>query len=296
MYVEIAGRRIGPDYPPYLVAEVGINHGGSLDNAVRMIRLAKMAGADAVKFQKRNPRVCVPRDEWDTPRKTPWGAMPYIEYKERLEFGAVEYDTINHVCKEEGISWFASPWDEDSVDFLERYNPPCYKIGSPSLRDEPLIGKVLDTGRPIILSTGMSTREEIFRALYLCDEAVDRIIVCHCTSIYPCPRTQLNLRMISTLREWLPGIVIGYSGHEISGRVSPAAVALGASLIERHFTLDRRGWGTDQAASLEHWQFKDMADRIHETWQSLGDGVKQVYPEEAEKRKVLQREVHIAAP
>ena len=288
-WVEIGGLKIGLDYPPVLCAEIGINHNGSLEDALSMIRLAKMSGAQMVKFQKRTPRVCVPQDQWDEPRETPWGIRSYIEYKEAIEFGAVEYDMIAHVCKEEGLVWFTSVWDEPSVDFMEAYGPPCYKIGSASLTDESLLAKVLDTGRPIIMSTGMSTREEIFRALYFCDEAADRIVLCHSTSIYPCPLDKLNLRFIQVLHEWFPHLPIGYSGHERAARITQAAVALGASYIERHFTLDRRGWGTDQAASIEHWQFKDMADKCMETWQALGNGVKEIYPEEEEKRAQLRR-------
>jgi N-acetylneuraminate synthase len=292
-YVTIGDRRIGPDYPPFLVAEIGINHSGSIDDALEMIHLAKMAGAEAVKFQKRTPRLCVPQSEWNKSRQTPWGEMSYIQYKERIEFDRFQYQQIADKCAEEYVMWFASVWDREALSFMRAFDPPCYKIGSASLTDEPLIAKVLDTGKPIILSTGMSTQEEIFRALHFCDEAADRIIICHSTSIYPCPPDKLNLRFIRTLQDWLPHLVIGYSGHERAARITQAAVALGASYIERHFTLDRRGWGTDQAASIEHGQFKDMADRIHETWQALGDGVKVVYPEEEEK-KVTLRKVPVA--
>lgn len=292
-YVEIGDRCIGPDYPPFLVAEIGINYAldkNFLQNALDMIHLAKMAGAEAVKFQKRTPRICVPESEWDKPKETPWGGRTYIEYKEDIEFDAAAYDAINAKCKEEGIMWFASVWDEPSLEFIEKYGPPCYKVGSASLTDEPLLTKILDTGRPIILSTGMSTTEEIFRALYFCDEAVGRLILCHSTSIYPCPKEKLNLNAIKTLKDTLKDVVVtGYSGHEVGTSVTAAAVALGASYIERHFTLNRRGWGTDQAASIEHWQFKQMADQCHEIYKALGDGVKEVYPEELEKRSSLRR-------
>jgi N-acetylneuraminate synthase len=288
--VNIAGIPCGSEHPPILCAEIGVNHNGSLDDAVKMIHLAKMSGASMVKFQKRTPRICVPKDQWDKPRETPWGMRTYIEYKEDIEFDAAAYDTINHVCKEEGIPWFTSVWDEEALAFMEKYNPPCYKIGSASLTDWPLVSAIVDTGKPVILSTGMSTEQEIFQAIMHISRAWDRLVLCHSTSIYPCPREKLNLRMIPALQELFPKLVIGYSGHEISGRITPAAVALGASYIERHFTLDRRGWGTDQAASIEHGQFKDMADRIYETWYVLGDGVKVVYPEEEAKKATLKRE------
>lgn len=295
-FVQIEDYKIGPDYPPFLVAEIGINHNGSLDDAVEMIHLAKMAGANAVKFQKRTPRICVPESEWAKPRETPWGTMPYIEYKERLEFNGREYDTINHVCKEEGILWFASVWDEPSVDFISKYNPPCYKIGSASLTDHALINAVSTMERPLIISTGMSNLEEIMEA-YGCVEGAEgivmrgRVVLCHSTSIYPCPLEKLNLRFIEWLKSHYVACVIGYSGHEQGVHSTSAAVALGASYIERHFTLDRRDWGTDQAASLEHWQFKEMAAQCHEVYQSLGDGIKVVYPEEEEKKASLRRTV-----
>jgi N-acetylneuraminate synthase len=293
LYVQIGDHKVGSEHPPFLVAELGINFALDhpdkfLDNTVQMIRLAKMSGAMACKFQKRTPRICVPRDQWDKPRETPWGMRTYIEYKEDIEFNGREYDTISHVCKEEGILWFASVWDEESLDFIEQYNPPCYKIGSASLTDDALLKKVRKLDRPMILSTGMSTDEEIDHATWLLRPTVRRVIVCHSTSIYPCPLDKLNLSYISVLREQY-GDPVGYSGHERGVHVTPAAVALGASYIERHFTLDRNGWGTDQAASIEHWQFKDMADRIMETWMALGDGMKQVYPEEQEKMASLRR-------
>ena len=284
----------GREYPPVLVAELGINYAYNesedfLGNILSMINLAKMAGADIVKVQKRTPRVCVPRDEWYKCRSTPWGEMDYIAYKEKLEFDAVAYDTINAECKRLKIPWFASVWDLESLAFLEPYDLPCYKIGSASLTDWELVKATVDTGKPVIMSTGMSTETEIFRAIWHLSRAWDRLVLCHSTSIYPCPKEKLNLKMIQTLQRDYPKLVIGYSGHEVDGRVTPAAVALGASYIERHFTLDRRGWGTDQAASLEHWQFKQMADRIHETWFSLGNGIKEVYPEEEAKKVSLRR-------
>lgn len=287
--VTIAGREIGPDHPPYLVAEIGINHNGDIDAALEMIGLAKMAGADAVKFQKRTPRLSVPEHMWDDTRLTPWGYMPYIEYKERLEFGVEEYNAIASLCACLEIPWFASVWDEESLEFMEQFNPPCYKIGSASLNNRELVQLIVNTGKPTVLSTGMSTIQEISQAIW--GSAIQslhegRLIVCHSTSIYPCPKEKLNLRRIAILAN-SKVYVTGYSGHEISSRITPAAVALGASYIERHFTLDRRGWGTDQSCSLEYDQFKDMAERCHEIWSSLGTGIKEVYPEELEKKKQL---------
>ena len=294
MFVEIGDYKVGPEYPPFLVAELGINFATNnnrnfLETALDMMYYAKMSGANACKFQKRTPRVCVPRDQWDKPRETPWGLRTYIEYKEDIEFGQREYDAIAQQAKELGIMWFASVWDEPSVEFMEQYDPPCYKIGSASLTDHALLDVVRATGRPIVLSTGMSTPGEIVHSMRLLGEE-GNVILCHSTSIYPCPKAQLNLRMIPQLQYLFPGDIVGYSGHEAGTEVTPAAVALGASYIERHFTLDRRGWGTDQAASIEHWQFHHMADQCHAIWVALGDGIKQVYPEEEAKKVSLKRD------
>lgn len=260
--------------PALVVAEIGINHNGSLDTALRLIDAARDAGADYVKFQKRTPRLAVPRSEWEKPRETPWGVMRYIEYKERLEFGATEYDVIDMYCRQHGIGWFASPWDVPSVDFLTHYNLPMMKIASASITDERLLVAASEAGVPLVISTGMSTLEEVRRAVDLAGPSLTTI--CHCNSTYPCPPEELNLEVMATLRREFPGFEIGYSGHEVGLATTVAAVALGASYIERHITLDRAMWGTDQAASVEPQGFARLVRDIRSVEAAMGDGVKRV--------------------
>jgi N-acetylneuraminate synthase len=285
--VEIGGRRVGAGEPVLVIAEIGINHNGSLEMARKLIDGAYVAGAEAVKFQKRTPELCVPKEQWHLERDTPWGRIPYIEYRRRMEFGDAEFAAIDRHCRERGIFWFASCWDEAAVDFVERYQPPCYKIASASLTDHDLLCKVRATGRPVMLSTGMSTAAEI-------DEAVVRLgrrdlLIAHSTSTYPCPPSDLNLRMIETLGRLYPECPIGYSGHETGLAPTWAAVALGASFVERHITLDRALWGSDQAASVEIGGFLRLVANIRDVEKSLGDGVKRVYPGELAHLAKLRR-------
>ena len=282
-------RAIGPGQPCYIIAEIGINHNGSLDTAKQLIDAAVTAGADAVKFQKRTPELCVPRDQWEKQRDTPWGRMSYIDYKRRTEFGQHEYDAINDYCLAKGIDWFASCWDEPSVDFMEQYRPVLYKMASASLTDKPLLDRVRATGRPLMLSTGMSTQQEIMDAVQ--HVGLDNLLIAHSTSAYPCPPQELNLRMIQTLQAQYPHTPIGYSGHETGLGTTVTAVALGASFVERHFTLDRALWGSDHAASVEPGGLAKMVRDIRDTEASLGDGVKVVYESEKEPLRRLRREV-----
>jgi sialic acid synthase SpsE len=283
----IGGREIGPDRPVYVIGEIGINHNGDLDNAIALINHAKEAGMDAVKFQKRTPEVCTPRDQWDIERDTPWGRMTYITYRHRVEFGVEEYTAIDNHCKEVGIDWFASPWDVPSIDFLEQFNPPVYKIASASLTDDELLTAARATGRPVILSTGMSTPDQIRHAVEVLGSA--NTILLHANSTYPAPIEQLNLRMINTLMADYPNVPIGYSGHETGLQTTVAAVALGASVVERHITLDRTMWGSDQAASVEPQGMHRLVRDIRAIEHALGDGVKQVYPGELAAMKKLRR-------
>jgi N-acetylneuraminate synthase len=285
--VRIAGKRVGAGEPVFVVAEIGINHNGSLELARKLIDGAVLAGCDAVKFQKRTPERCVPRDQWNVERDTPWGRMTYIEYRRRVEFGAAEYEAIDRYCRERGIHWFASCWDEEAVDFMERFEPPCYKAASASLTDLPLLRRMRATGRPLMISTGMSTMEEIDLAVDAVGE--DDLLIAHSTSTYPCPTEQLNLRMIDTLRRRYPRVPIGYSGHETGLAPTWAAVAMGATFVERHITLDRAMWGSDQAASVEIVGLVRMVANIRDIERSLGDGVKRVYPEELAVRRRLRR-------
>ncbi len=286
-HVKIGNKLVGDGQPVFIIAEIGINHNGSLEIAKKIIDGAVQAGCDAVKFQKRTPEICVPKDQWYIERDTPWGRMTYLEYRYKVEFGKDEYTEIDRYCKEKGILWFASCWDEPSVEFMEQFDPPCYKAASASLTDIELLKKKKSTGRPLIISTGMSTMEEIEAAV----EAIgtDNLLIAHSTSTYPCPPEELNLRMIHTLKAKYPMCPIGYSGHETGLATTWAAVALGATFVERHITLDRAMWGTDQAASVELGGFARLVSNIRDIEKALGDGIKRVYESEIGPRKKLRR-------
>lgn len=289
------GRIIGEGQPSYIIAEIGINHNGSIDIAKKLIDEAVAAKADAVKFQKRTPELCVPLDQWEIQRDTPWGRMSYIDYKRKTEFGAVEYSIIDQYCKERGIDWFVSPWDVDSVDFMEQFDTPIYKLASASLTDLELIEKILKTGRPLMISTGMSTQNEIVNTVKFINEfdANYPLMIAHSTSAYPCPLEQLNLKMITTLKGMFPGTPIGYSGHETGLSTTVAAVVIGATFVERHFTLDRAMWGSDHAASVEPQGLARLVRDIHDVELASGDGVKKVYDAEIGQMKKLRK--HISA-
>ncbi len=273
----IGSHRVGDAHPTFVVAEIGINHNGDLRLAKRLIRAASRAGADAVKFQKRTPELCVPAEQRATYRETPWGYITYLDYRHRVELGRSAYDEIDRYCREVGIEWFASVWDEPSVTFMEAYDPPCYKVPSAALTDHSLLHGVRAAGRPLILSTGMSTMAQIEEAVE--EAGQSDLVITHSTSAYPCDPTELNLRMIPTLRDRF-AVPIGYSGHEVGLVTSAVAVALGASVIERHITLDRAMWGSDQAASVEPEGFERLVKYIRVTQAALGDGIKQVYSSE----------------
>lgn len=285
--VKIGNRYVGDSHPVYVIAEIGINHNGSLDVARQLIEGAALAGCDAVKFQKRTPELCVPADQRDIERDTPWGRMRYIDYRYKVEFGRQEYAEIDAFCREKGIHWFASCWDEEAVDFMEQFNPPCYKAASASLTDLALLKKTASTGRPLIISTGMSTMEEI--ALAISELGSGNLLVAHTNSTYPCPVEELNLRVIETLKAAWPDVPVGYSGHEVGLATTWAAVALGATFIERHVTLDRAMWGSDQAASVEISGMSRLVSNIRDIEKALGDGLKRVYDGEMAARKKLRR-------
>ena len=289
--VKIGNRWVGEGYPTYIVAEIGINHNGDLDTARQLIQSAKDCGVDAVKFQKRTPELCVPPEQMNQMRETPWGYITYLEYRHRVEFGVKEFEEIDRFCKRLEIDWFASPWDEPSVDFLADFDVLTYKVASASLTDHGLLKKILRTGKPIILSTGMSTMEQIQTAVSLLGE--ENLIIAHSTSAYPCKPTELNLRMIETLKKAYD-CPIGYSGHEVGLVTSVIAVALGASLVERHITLDRAMWGSDQAASVEPVGFRRLVKDIRVTEQALGNGVKTVYDDELPILRKLRRNNDLA--
>lgn len=284
--VEINGKLVGHNHPAYLVGEVGINHNGDMDIAKQLIKAAKEAGLDAVKFQKRNPDVCVPEEQKTQMRDTPWGYISYLDYRFKVEFDKKQYQEIDDYCKEIDMTWFASAWDESSVDFMEELDTCAYKVASASLTDHSLLKKMRDTGKPVILSTGMSTMEEIREAVAVLDK--DKLIITHSTSAYPCPPDELNLRMIPTLMNEFD-CPIGYSGHEVGLVPSAIAIAMGACMIERHITLDRAMWGSDQAASVEPKGVSQLVNYIRVTERALGDGVKRVYESEMSSRLKLRR-------
>ncbi|MBL1088759.1 MULTISPECIES: N-acetylneuraminate synthase family protein [Streptomyces] len=290
---KLGTREAGPGRPVYVTGEIGINHNGDLENAFALIDAAADAGCDAVKFQKRTPEVCTPRDQWDIERDTPWGRMTYIDYRHRVEFDEDGYRAIDEYCKKRGIAWFASPWDVESVAFLEKFDVPCYKVASASLTDDELLRAMRATGRTVILSTGMSTPKQIRHAVEVLGS--DNILLCHATSTYPAKAEELNLRMINTLQEEYPNVPIGYSGHETGLQTTLAAVALGATFIERHITLDRAMWGSDQAASVEPGGLTRLVRDIRTIEESLGDGVKKVYESELGPMKKLRRVAGVVA-
>lgn len=284
--VSLNGRMVGEGHPTYIIGEIGLNHNGDVQIAKQLIDVASVFGCDAVKFQKRTPELCVPPDQQNVMRDTPWGRMTYLEYRHRVEFSEEEYAQIDRHCREKGMQWFASCWDEPSVDFMEKFNPPCYKVASASLTDDALLKKKIDTGRPIIVSTGMSTMTEIEHAVNLFPR--ERLILLHATSTYPCKASEINLRMIQTLREKFD-VPVGYSGHEVGLQISLAAATLGAVAIERHITLDRTMWGSDQAASIEPSGLQRLVRDIRIIEQALGDGVKKVYESELPIKAKLRR-------
>ncbi len=284
------GRKIGKGQPCYIIAEIGINHNGSLEITKKLIDEAIAAKADAVKFQKRTPEICVPKDQWEVMRDTPWGRMTYIDYKRKTEFGITEYATIDQYCKKSGIDWFVSTWDVPSVDFMEQFDTVMYKLASASLTDLELIERILETGRPLMLSTGMSTMKEIENALAFINAFSPNypLFIAHSTSAYPCKPEELNLRMIQTLENKFPGIPIGYSGHETGLATTVGAVAMGATFVERHFTLDRAMWGSDHAASVEPQGLQRLVRDIRDVETAAGDGVKRVYESELGPMKRLR--------
>ncbi len=283
--IQIGSHPVGDGRPVYVIAEIGINHNGDLEIAKRLIDAAALAGCDAVKFQKRTPEKCVPADQRDLVRETPWGNMTYLEYRHRIELGEAEFAAIDGYCRERRIDWFASCWDPASVDFSDRYHPVCYKVASASLTDDALLAYTRSKGKPIILSTGMSTPEQIRHAVSVLGP--EQLLLAHSTSTYPCRPEELNLRVIHALAAEY-GVPVGYSGHEVGLQTTIAAVALGACFVERHVTLDRSMWGSDQAASVEPWGLMRMVRDIRAVEGALGDGRKRVYDSERSAMKKLR--------
>jgi N-acetylneuraminate synthase len=283
--VRLGERMVGPGHPCYVIAEIGINHNGSLETAKQLIDVAVESGCDAVKFQKRTVDIVYTADELARPRENPFGPTNG-DLKRALEFGHDTYREIDRYCRTKGIAWFASCWDEASVDFIEKFGPPCYKIASASLTDDALLRHHAAMRRPIILSTGMSTIEQIQHAAETL--AADDLILLHCNSTYPAKLEELNLRALQTLQRMFDAPV-GYSGHEVGLPTTLAAVALGAAVVERHVTLDRAMWGSDQAASLEPAGLKRLVRDIRAIERALGDGIKCVWESERPVMAKLRR-------
>jgi N-acetylneuraminate synthase len=288
--LQFGNRVVGEKQATYIVAEIGINHNGSVDTARRLIDAAVEAGCDAVKFQKRTPELCVPLKQRDLMRETPWGVMSYLEYRRRMEFSVEEYAGLVQYCREQSIDWFASCWDESAVDFIEWFEPIGHKIPSAALTDAALLERFRQTRRPLILSTGMSTMAQIEAAVELL--GTGHLLITHSTSTYPCPLGELNLKMIETIRSRFD-CPVGYSGHEVGLPTTLAAVCLGACLVERHITLDRAMWGSDQAASVEPQGLTRLVKYIRDVEAAMGDGVKMVYQSEI---PVMQRLRRVDAP
>jgi N-acetylneuraminate synthase len=271
----------------YIIAEIGINHNGDLNIAKRLIDIAALSGCDAVKFQKRNPDVCVPEHQKNVMRDTPWGTMTYLEYKYRVEFEKEEYDEIDRYCIEKGIKWSASPWDMDSLEFLMQYDLPFIKLPSAMLTNNELVEACAKSGKKLILSTGMSTEEEIDVAVALIRKHTENFAILHCNSTYPAPIAELNLSTIETLKNKYK-CEVGYSGHEFRIGTTVAAVYLGATILERHITLDRTMWGTDHLSSVEPQGLIKLVKGVRELEEAFGDGIIQVTESEKPIRTKLR--------
>jgi len=283
--IKILDKTISEKDPVFFVAEIGINHNGSLKTAKHLIDIAAMLGADAVKFQKRTPEICVPKHQRNIPRETPWGRMTYFEYKKRMEFGEKEFKEIDRYCKKKGIMWSASAWDIPSLVFLKKFDLPFYKVASAKLTDKELLHEMKKTKKPIFLSTGGSTIEQIEKAVSLLEDT-NPLVIMHCNSAYPANDEELNLNVIETLKNKFPQHIVGYSGHEKGISASLIAAVLGAKVIERHITLDRTMWGSDHAASLEFPGLRRLIRDLKKIHIWRGHGIKKVYETE---KKIMEK-------
>ncbi|KAF0135230.1 MAG: N-acetylneuraminate synthase [Candidatus Saganbacteria bacterium] len=272
---------------PYLIAEVGINHNGDLQIAKQLIDATFACSWDCVKFQKRNPDICVPEKQKSVIRKTPWGEMTYLEYKHKLEFGKKEYDYIDQYCREKPLDWSLSVWDVDSLRFAVNYNLPFIKIPSAHLTHHELLKEACNSKLPIILSTGMSDIEEIDKAVEILDEFASQYVLLHCNSSYPARYDELNLRMIPKFKERY-NCLVGYSGHEYGLESTAVAASLGVVVVERHITLDHSMWGTDQASSVEVQGMDKLSKTIKVVSQIIGDGQKRIFESEKKAREKLR--------
>lgn len=286
--IAIKNKIISEEGPIFFIAEIGINHNGSVKTAKKLIDMAILSNCDAVKFQKRTPELCIPEHKKNELKNTPWGRMTYLEYKNKIEFNKEQYEIIDSYCRKKNIIWFASPWDIPSADFLAEFDVPCYKIASAMLTNREVLKKVRDIGKPIILSTGMSTLSEADKAVNLLDETP--LVIMQCNSSYPSEDLELNLRVIEKYKKRYPRHIIGYSGHEKGYTASLVAAVLGARVIERHITLDRTMWGSDQAASLELSGLSRLTRDLSLLPLWLGDGEKKIYKSEIAIKEKLRKE------
>lgn len=266
----------------FLIGEIGINHNGNIQIAKEIIKNAKLAGFDAVKFQKRNPDICIPQKKKNVLKETPWGVMSYLDYKKKIEFNDNQFKEINRYCKKIKIDWFVSCWDEDSVDFIKKFNVKYHKVASAMITNKKLLVKIAKQKKLTFISTGMSTYKDIDAALKIFKKYKCKYLIMHSVSVYPCPDELLNLKMIKILGKKYKSN-IGYSGHESSIIPSLIAAAFGAKAIERHITLKRTMWGTDQSASLELNGMRTLVDYIRRFEKSQGNGKKLIIPEEKGK-------------
>lgn len=283
--MNIGNQAIGTSEPCFVIAEIGINHNGDMNICKQLIDASSEAGCDAVKFQKRTVDVVYTEEDLARPRENPFGDTNG-DLKRGLEFGQEQYEEIDAYCKTKNIQWLASCWDEGAVDFIDAFNPPCYKIASASLTDDELLKHHRTKGKPMIISTGMSTQEQIDHAVEVLGK--DDLIILHATSTYPAKLEELNLSMIPVLAEKY-GVPVGYSGHEVGLSTSFAAAVLGGCVVERHITLDRAMWGSDQPASIEPQGFARLVRDIRAWEQAKGDGVKHVYDSELPIIEKLRR-------
>jgi N-acetylneuraminate synthase len=283
--VQIGRYAVGANQKTLVIAEIGINHNGDVEIAKNLIKAAKDTGCNAVKFQKRTVEAVYTSEELAKPRENPFGSTNG-DLKRGLEFSYDKYKIIDDYCKEQELIWFASPWDEASVDFLEGFNVPCHKVAAASLTDSALLEKIKSTGKPVILSTGMSSAEEIDKAVTILGK--EQLVILHCVSLYPAPPDKINLKAMMTLKETY-NVPVGYSGHEQDTIISAAAVAMGACIVERHFTLDRNMWGSDHKASIEPGEMKTMIKNIRLVEKALGAPEIRCLPEEEPVKAKLRR-------
>jgi N-acetylneuraminate synthase len=281
--VKIGNILVGEGQPTFIIAELGINHNGNMDVVKKLIDTAILSGCNAVKFQKRHIPTVYTKEELETPRESVFGKTNG-DLKRGLELKSEQYKEIDRYCRGKGMLWFASPWDVKSVDYLNWFDPPCYKIPSALITNDELLRYVASKEKPMLISTGMSTLEEIDHAMDTVGE--DNVILYHCTSTYPTDHYEANLSVIKTLKERY-NCPIGYSGHERGVTTSVLAVSLGACSVERHITLDRTLWGSDQAASLEPSGLVRLVRDIRMLPELMGDGIKKIYDSEIPIRKKL---------